>query len=226
MDIFFISFKEANCEHNWEKVKDYHPDAIRLHGIAGIDRVHLTCDELSSTEYFWTVDGDNLLVRKLQYTDTLDADLLMFKALDPIHKNLTLLGGVKLWKKGSIVNKDMSKGDFSLNATRSKRVVEEYFTETCYNVSAFDTWKTSFRHCVKLASVIFKNRPNAKNIDTYLEQWKSSMTSNANYAQWAYQGYIDAIEYVSKFDNNLEELYKINNYVWLEQHFGQLHGSP
>jgi hypothetical protein len=224
-NVFFISFKETNCEDNWRRVKTLHPDAIRLHGILGIDRAHLLCDELSTSNHFWTVDGDNFLTRPLEYTDTIETDLLMFKAIDPIHKNLTLLGGVKLWKKGSIINRNMSKGDFSLNATKNKKVIEDCFSETLYNVSKFDTWKTSFRHCVKLLSVIFRNRPNAANIDIYLNQWKTSIHSDSNFSEWAYQGYVDAENYVKIYDTDLNQLYKINDYVWLEEYFGKLHES-
>ena len=119
----------------------------------------------------------------------------------------------------------MDKGDFCLNATKSKRVVEDYFSETRYNVSEFDTWKTSFRHCVKLLSVIFKNRPNATNIDTYVDQWRNSAHSKAQFAKWAYLGYIDASNYVKLHDNDMEQLFKINNYQWLKYYFDNIYES-
>jgi hypothetical protein len=225
VDVFFISFKESNSEINWQRTKELHPDAIRLHGIKGIDKVHLLCDELCRTEFFWTVDGDNWLTHTLEYHEQIDSDLLMFKANDPLHKNLTLLGGVKLWRKGSIVNRDMSKGDFSLNATRSKVVIDRAYSDTIYNKTPYDAWKTAFRHCVKLMSVIFRSRPNAKNIDVYIDQWKACEHITELNAIWAYQGYVDAKEYVEQFDNNLTELYKINNYTWLENYFKGKHGT-
>lgn len=224
-DIFFISFKESNCEENWDRVKYLHPMAIRLHGIQGIDKVHNTCDMLCSNEYFWTVDGDNYLTNVLNWDNPINHDLLMFKATDPIHKNLTLLGGVKLWKKGSIINKDMSKGDFSLNATKSKIVLDYSFSETRYNSSPYDAWKTAFRHCVKLMSIIFRSRPNAKNIDSYIEQWKDCINVPALNSNWCYQGYLDAVEYVKVYDNNIEHLNYINDYEWLDCFFKDKHGA-
>ena len=225
MDIFFISFKESNCEDNWKRLLEYHPDAIRLHGIVGINNVHLACEHIAKSDYFWTVDGDNFVTEKLIYRDPIDWDLLMFKAVDPLHDTLTLLGGVKLWKKGSMIEKTMQKGDFTLNATAKKRVIEKSYSITRYNDSPFDAWKTSFRHCVKLSSVLFRNRPNAKNIDTYLEQWKNSQDSKEKNSLWAYRGYVDALAYTEKFDNNLEELLKINDYEWLENYYRKNHGS-
>lgn len=224
-DVIFISFKEVNCESNWNRTILFHPDAIRLHGVKGIDTVHLLADQVASTDYFWTVDGDNWLTSPLHYTEPLDADLLMFKASDPIHNNLTLLGGVKLWKKGSIINRDMSRGDFSLNATSNKKIVDLSFSFTLYNSNEYDAWKTAFRHCVKLLSVIFQSRPNAKNLDTYINQWKSCKDKTELNASWAYAGYLDAVDYVKKYDNNLLELYKINDYEWLRNYFKDKHGA-
>lgn len=226
MDIFFISFKESNCEENWRRLRELHPESKRLHGIKGIDKVHLTCDSLATTEFFWTIDGDNYLTRPLHYDSEITTDLVMFKAIDPLQKTLTLLGGAKLWRTGSIVNKNMSKGDFSLNATKTKEIVDKEYSFTLYNNSPYDAWKTSFRHCVKLMSVIFRSRPNAKNIDVYIDQWRATGKSTEKNAEWAYKGYLDASIYVEMYDNNLEELYKINNYEWLENYFRKQYGSP
>lgn len=223
-DVFFISYREHNAEENWKHCKVYHPNAMRIHGVKGIDRIHLACDTLATTDYFWTVDGDNWLLIPLHYEDP-QHDLTMFSARDPVTHEKTLLGGVKLWRKGSIINKDMSKGDFSLNATKNKTTTEILLSETRYNSSAFDAWKTSFRHCVKLMSVIFRSRPNAKNIDTYIEQWRSCGLSTSKNSNWAYQGYLDAEEYVGKYDNDMSRLNMINDYDWLENYFREKHGT-
>ena len=67
MDIFFMSFRESNAEENWLRTKELHPKAIRLHGIQGIDQIHLLCNQLSKTEFFWTIDGDNYLTKPLTF---------------------------------------------------------------------------------------------------------------------------------------------------------------
>jgi hypothetical protein len=226
MDIFFISFKESMCEYNWNNLLSYHPEAKRIHGIIGINHAHIACDQLSSSEYFWTVDGDNFVTEQLVYNENITHDLVMFKSFDPLQENLTLLGGVKIWKKGSIVNKDMSKGDFSLNATRNKIVIDKSYSTTMYNSSPFDAWKTSFRHCVKLMSVIFQSRPNAKNVDIYLDQWRSCKDKTILNSNWAYLGYTDAEDYVLKSNNVLSELNRINDYQWLTNKFRNTYGTP
>lgn len=219
-NIFFISFNESNQETNWARVLDLHPDAIRLHGIKGIDKVHLACNDLCSTENFWTVDGDNWLLEELIWDVGVPADLLLFNALNPLNGLPTNLGGVKLWKKDSIINKDMSKGDFCLNATAKKMSLRKVFSRTDYNNTAYEAWKTAFRHCVKLLSSIFKSRPSLNYADEYLEQWKrcDTLDNGVNNARWAHQGYLDAVEYV---EDTANDIHNINNYQWLKNYFNE-----
>lgn len=224
MDVFFISYREHNCETNWQNVLRFHPNAKRLHGIKGIDNAHLICDKLCDQEYFFTIDGDNWLLESLDYTEDIEADMTMFKAIDPLFSENTLLGGVKLWRKGSIVNPNMSKGDFTLNATRNKKVKDKIFSITKYNTSEFDAWKTAFRHCVKLMSCIFRNRPNANNIQMYIDRWKSTKDIDALNSGWAYRGYLDSIDFVKLYDNT-DKLNFINDFDWLEKFFEERYGA-
>lgn len=220
-DIFFISFQESNAETNWQRLIEFHPHAKRIHGVQGIDRVHVLCDSLATTERFWTVDGDNWLLQPLEYTDVIKNDLLMFMAQDPILDIPTPLGAVKLWTKNKIINPNLDRADFTLNATANKKLIDTVYSVTAYNTTPYDAWRAAFRHSVKLASVIFRSRPNAKNIDQYLQQWASMQTldNGSNNAHWCYQGYLDAIEYVKEYDNNLIELNRINDYAWLHSYF-------
>lgn len=218
MNVFFMSYNESNCESNWKTILSFHPNTIRLHGIKGIDKVHNTADSLATTPYFWTVDGDNCLTKQLNYIINDDTDLFMFKGIDPIINKHTLLGGVKLWKKNSIIHKTMEKGDFCLNATKTKKILDDTYSIVEYNSSPYDTWKTAFRHCVKLLSCIFRNKT-SKNIDMYLLQWQSCKDLKTKNAEWAYKGYLSAKEYVDKYDNNLRELNKINDYYWLKNYY-------
>jgi hypothetical protein len=224
-DIFFISFQESNAETNWQRLIEFHPHAKRIHGVQGIDRVHVLCDSLATTERFWTVDGDNWLLQPLEYTDVIKNDLLMFMAQDPVVNVATPLGAVKLWTKNKIINPNLDRADFTLNATANKKLIDTVYSVTAYNTTAYDAWRAAFRHSVKLDSVIFRSRPNAKNIDRYLEQWRSTehLDNGSNNAQWCYRGYVDAINYVKEHDNNIGELNRINDYDWLETYFRKLY---
>lgn len=219
-DVFFISFRESNAEENWQRLLELHPNAKRLHGVKGIDTVHLACNSLCSTEWFWTVDGDNYLLKELLYDVANAPDpLLMFQAIDPLSGQHTTLGGVKLWKKDSIINTNMSKGDFCLNATASKWCEQDVFSETRFNATPYETWKTSFRHCVKLLSSILENRYKADSKQRYLDNWDNCQNFNSKNSEWAYRGYLDAIEYVKQE----MPLQLINDYDMLEKFFKEKH---
>lgn len=223
-DIFFISYRESNAEANWQRVLSLHSDAKRIHGVKGIDRIHLACNSLATTEFFWTIDGDNWLVESLTYTEKIDVDLVMFNAYDGVTHEPSSLGAVKLWRKDSFINKDMSRGDFTLNATKTKRMESKCLSYSDYNSSPFDAWRAAFRHCVKLLSVILAER-SKDNREMYLNRWRKSQTSTRLYANWAYRGYLDATEYAEQHYDNITELNKINDYDWLEGYFHKIHGK-
>lgn len=223
-DIFFISYKEMNAEENWLRLKMIHSESKRLHGIRGIDIAHITCNQLATTDFFWTVDGDNWLTKPLIYENNIEADLLLFQTVDALFPNeYTSLGSVKLWRKDSFINKDMRYGDFSLNATSSRKVCDECYSKSSYNASPFDCWKTSFRHCVKLMSVILQTTRTSENINIYLNRWKKTLNSKEANSEWAYRGFKDAENYVANCNDNMNELNKINDYNWLEQQFFRMY---
>lgn len=222
-DIFFISYREANCETNWQRLRQLHPTAKRIHGIKGIDKIHLACNALATTPFFWTVDGDNLVTNRLECTTPPTTDLVMYHAIDPITEEATSLGAVKLWRKNSFINTDMSRGDFTLNAVATKEMNPECLSISQYNSTPFDAWRAAFRHCVKLLSIILADR-SADNREMYLNRWRNCRTAYMENARWAYQGYLDAVIYADRHYSDMTELNKINDYDWLEGHFKQLHG--
>lgn len=226
-DIFFISYQESNCEQNWRRLLEFHPDAKRIHGIKGIHNVHLSANLLSQTEFFWTVDGDNYLLKPLKIVELPEVDLTIFHSEDPLCPETTALGSVKLWRKDSMINKDMSKGDFTLFSTATKKVIPDCFGISIYNATPFETWKTSFRHCVKLLSCILQSRDPkyATNINRYIANWKNTQNSAGLNANWAYKGFLDAEDYVKIYDNNMTELNKINDYKWLNNFWSTKYGA-
>lgn len=226
-DIFFISYQESNCEQNWRRLLDFHLDAKRIHGITGIHNVHLAADALSQTDFFWTVDGDNYLLKPLKINCVPEVDLTIFHSKDPLCIDSTALGAVKLWRKGRMIHRDMSKGDFALFSTQTKKVVPDCYSITIYNATPYETWKTSFRHCVKLLSCILQSRDPkyATNINRYIDNWRNTQNVNVLNSNWAYQGFLDAQAYVKIHDNNISELNKINDYKWLSEFWSLNHAA-
>lgn len=223
-DIFFISYQETNAELNWRRLLSYHKDAKRLHGIKGINNVHILANQLSETEYFWVIDGDNYLIKELEYNNP-NTDLIIFHTIDPLNELPFTLGSAKLWRKDSFINHDMDKGDFTLFSTINSRLDTEIFTINNYNFTAYETWKTSFRHCVKLISPILSSIRTKDNLDMYLNRWKNTKDSPKLHSNWAYNGYIDAQRFVKDSNNDMKILGLINDYQWLDEHFQTIYQS-
>lgn len=206
-DIFFICYKESNQEENWQRLLEFHSNAQKISGVTGIAEAHMMCNELSTTERFWTVDGDNWLLQTLEIFNDHTQDLIFFNAIDPIDGNVSSIGGVKLWRKDSFINKDMSKGDFCKNATSTVILVQKTLSIHKYDNTPQEAWQHTFRHMVKCFSGIIPKECLTMNIKK-LEEHK-------NLNKYSYRGYLDARQYVDECDGDFEKINLINDYDWL-----------
>ena len=212
-DVFFISYKEPNCEENWQRVLTLHPEAKRIDKIQGIDVAHMMCHDMSNTDKFWTIDGDNWLFKKLDFQFDTDG-LIFLNSLDVIDGVISSVGSVKLWTKDSLINTNMSKGDFCKNATKEYQVIDVIASEHRYNTTINSTWKTCFRHMVKCYSGIITHEVLKENIQRcenfeYYDDGK-------NNAIWGHRAFLDAREYVEQCNGDFDKINLINDYDWLE----------
>jgi hypothetical protein len=235
-DVFFISYDEPNCEQNWQQLLTFHPKAKRIHGIQGINISHMICHDMSTTNKFWTVDGDNWLLRDLNITtdkfwvdiggnqwvlkdlniNEEETELITFDSVDCIDKVPSGLGSIKLWTKNKIINNNMSKGDFCKNATSKLSNSQTILSEHRYNTTPYSTWKNSFRLMVKCYSYILPNVLE-QNIKKY--QQINQLDDGKNNAIWGYRASLDAKKYVEQCNGDFDKINLINNYDWLETKF-------
>lgn len=207
-DVFFISYDESNREENWKQVLKFHPNAIHIEGVDGIANAHMLCNDICKTERFWTVDGDNFLLKELSINEECEEDLLFFNAIDPIDGYVSTIGGVKLWKKNSIINKDMSKGDFCKYATKSYKVIHETMSIHQYANTPEEAWRHTFRHIVKsLTGIITKEV-----LDSNLARAEEHRHLNPH----SYRGYLDALEYAKECNSDFDKINLINDFSWLK----------
>ena len=208
-DIFFICYDEGDREKNWQRVLEFHNTAQRIDNVKGIAQAHVQCNSLAQTEKFWTIDGDNWLLQRLKLNHWSEpfCDLLFFQAVDSIDKIISTTGGVKLWRKDSIICGDMSKGDFCKNATRESRVVPIIFSEHRYDATPYEAWRHSFRHMVKSYAGIITRDVLGSNI--------AVLEKHLVLNRYSYQGYLDAKQYVEECAGDFEKINLINDYDWL-----------
>lgn len=206
-DVFFICYRESNQEENWQRLLEFHSNAQKISGVTGISQAHMMCNELSSTDRFWTVDGDNWLLKPLDVSEDYEQDLIFFNAIDPIDDDISSVGGVKLWRKNSFTNKDMSKGDFCKYATSSSFLVQNTFSIHKYDATPQEAWQHTFRHMVKCFSGIIDKGCLPLNIR--LKEQHEFLN------KYSYRGYLDAKEYVDECGEDFDKINLINDYDWL-----------
>ena len=61
LDFVYISYEEPNKEEHWADLLNKVPWAKRVDGVEGFDSAHKAAAELAETQFFISVDGDNVI---------------------------------------------------------------------------------------------------------------------------------------------------------------------
>lgn len=165
-DIIFLSYDEPNAEKNYTDLCTKLPWAKRVHGVKGSDAAHKACAALSETEYFVTVDADNIIDPEFLNVE-IDLDELgltsqhVFSWCGRVHVNGLMYGngGLKMWTR-RFVN-EMKTHEAS-DSSDHRSVVEFCFDDRYYqfnenystsytNATPFQAWRAGFREGVKMS---------------------------------------------------------------------------
>lgn len=163
VDCIFLSYDEPNAERNYADLLNKAPWAKRVHGVKGSDAAHKACARLSETEYFITVDADNIVDPKF-FDLQIDLDKLPKKdktQLSWAGKNIIngLVygnGGLKCWTKEFVLNmkthedaeNDTNQVDFCWQDNYTQ--MAEAYSIVYNNASPLQAWRAGFREGVKM----------------------------------------------------------------------------
>jgi len=222
-DIVFISYKEPNAEENWKSLKERFPTAQRVHGVKGIHLAHVQAARKSLTKMFWVVDGDARITSDFDFRYTVedyDLDAVhVCQSMNPINGLVYGYGGVKLLPRDLTLQMDLTKTDMTTSISDKFNVIERLSNVTAFNTDEFNTWKSAFRECVKLASRTI-DRQDDNETENRLRVW-TTVGDYQPYGEYAIKGAIAGKEYgLSNKDNPLA-LKMINNFDWLEEQFAK-----
>jgi len=161
LDVIFISYYELNAEDNWQRVLEKAPWAKRVDGVTGIFEAHKAAGKLAKSDMFYVVDGDAYLSDDWQFDfqpNIFDRDCTyVWNSINPIN-NLTYgFGGVKLFNKSKIRYLKSWGTDLTLSVAKKLKVIETISNITKFNTSEYNTWRTAFRECAKLAKKKMQN---------------------------------------------------------------------
>ena len=165
-DVIFLSYDEPNAEKNYADLKKKLPWAKRVHGVKGSDAAHKACAALSDTEYFVTVDADNIVDPKF-FNISINLDELgltsenVFSWCGKVHVNNLMYGngGLKLWTRKFVnemkthENSDSSDVKGAVEFCFDKRYYQfnENYSVSYTNATPFQAWRAGFREGVKMS---------------------------------------------------------------------------
>ena len=212
LDVIFISYYELNAEDNWQRVLEKAPWAKRVDGVTGIFEAHKAAGKLAKSDMFYVVDGDAYLSDDWQFDyqpNIFDRDCTyVWNSINPIN-NLTYgFGGVKLFNKSKIRYLKSWGTDLTLSVAKKLKVIETVSNVTKFNTSEYNTWRTAFRECAKLAKK--EDAESNKRLQAWLEP-----DVTADYHVWAKLG----AEQGNAYASSELPISNINDYNWLKLQF-------
>jgi hypothetical protein len=216
-DIIFISYNEPNADENFAKLKARFPYAQRINGVKGIHQAHIAAAKKAFTKMFWVVDGDAVIVDSFNFDHVVskyDLECVhVWRSKNPVNGLEYGYGGVKLLPKKLTVNMDLSKPDMTTSISPLFKAMEEISNITAFNTDPFNSWKSAFRECCKLASKTIDRQDTAET-EQRLSVWCSASTD-----AHAQDGACSGRDYGIKHASDPEALKKINDFEWLEDQF-------
>ena len=91
LDFVYISYMEPNKEQNWADLKNKVPWAKRVDGVKGFDSAHKAAAEIAETDFFISVDGDNIIDERF-LLETLDFGITDKKLIGQVIPISAVLG--------------------------------------------------------------------------------------------------------------------------------------
>ena len=187
LDIIYLSYDEPNADKNYADLLTKVPWAKRVHGIKGSDAAHKACAELSETDRFVTVDGDNTIRQEFinqvldfnEHTD-LTNSVISWCGKNTINGLMYGNGGLKCWPKEHVLsmktheNADPNNPHAQVDFCWDTNYIQQ---NSCYsdvhnNETPHQAWRAGFREGVKLAL--------DRGVKISKEQFKAGHVKNLN----------------------------------------------
>jgi len=214
-DIIFIGYNEPNADENFAKLKARFPYVQRVDGITGIHQAHIAAARKAFTKMFWVVDADAVILDTFNFDYVVSEydleNVHVWRSLNPVNGLEYGYGGVKLLPKRLTQNMDLSKPDMTTSISSLFKAMPEVSNITAFNTDPFNSWKSAFRECTKLASRTI-DRQNDDETTDRLDIWCTVGTD-----QDVLRGAQEGRTYGLANRDNPEALQKINDFTWLKE---------
>lgn len=222
-DIIFISYNEPQADGNFARLKARFPYAQRINGIKGIHQAHIAAAKKAFTKMFWVVDADAQILDTFNFDHVVSEydleNVHVWRSRNPINDLEYGYGGVKLLPKQLTQNMDTSKPDMTTSISSLFKAMPDVSNITAFNVDPFNTWKSAFRECVKLASKTI-DRQDETDTNYRLNVW-CTRGLDRPYGREAIEGAVQGKQYGLENKDSNKALQMINDFDWLRERFGR-----
>lgn len=221
-DVVFISYYEPFADANYEKlIKRFNKPVYRVNGVKGIHNAHIEAAKLVKTNMFWVVDADAEVLDTFKFDHqvaTVDQDIVfVWRSRNPVNGLEYGNGGIKLLPTKLTLEMKKDSPDMTTSISGRFRAMPEISNITKFNTDPFNSWKSAFRECSKLASRIIAGQVDDET-QHRLEVWCTETTD-----EYALDGAQAGKEYGLLNRNDKTALQKINDFAWLEERFNERH---
>ena len=162
LDFVFISFREPNKEENWADLLNKVPWAKRVDGVVGFDSAHKAAAEIAETDFFISVDGDNVIYPKflletLDTTSTNPAAVHRWRARNSVNGLIYGNGGIVGWPKKTCLtmktheNADSEENEIDFCWGVPHENLHNVYSDTVINHSPEQAFVAGFREGVKMS---------------------------------------------------------------------------
>ena len=242
LDVFFLSYNEPYADKNYAQLKELVPNARRVNGVKGFAAAHQECARRSFTNNFYVVDSDAIIVEGFDFKFTPskynkwwhkpESDCIcVWSSINPINDLIYGHGGVKILPKQPLLGADKDVIDFTTGFGLNTKVFTEVSNITAFNYDEFNTFRSAFRECAKLASNL-TNREVKYKVDVEeaikiqeeaehrLHVWTTVGEEN-EFGKYCIAGAKQGKQYGAMFAENAEQLKLINDYDWMKNEFNR-----
>lgn len=224
-DIVFISYQESNAEVNWKALDDrFQGRTRRLHGIKGLHRAHKLAANMVTTDMFYVVDGDAVIMPSFHFNhvvpDHQKDHVNVFRAKNPVNGLIYGYGAVKLLPTESVSSIDVSnlKPDMTSSLPNARyHIVNELSNITEFNTDPFNAWRSAFRECAKLASKVIDGQKDDET-ERRLDVWCTTGAVMPN-GKWTIKGAVAGRDYGLSNKGDNDKLFMINDMDWMKSRF-------
>jgi len=173
LDFVYISYHEPNKEENWADLKNKVPWAKRVDGVKGFDSAHKAAAEKAETDFFISVDGDNIiderfLLETLDWEKTNPKAVHRWRAKNNVNGLIYGNGGLVGWPRETCLKMKTHE-----NAKEKKAEIDFCWTvphenlHNCYSTTVINTlpqqaWIAGYREGVKMSLDQGKHIPPAE----------------------------------------------------------------